>query len=110
MLAFFHGAAMCHAAGFPIELYAELVLGEVGENTKGAQRRYGEMIAKRSYDAESLNVDMMAYEHVKRLSEEVGIDAAFPRTVASHFDRAIAEGHGQQTLAGIFELMIEKGA
>jgi 3-hydroxyisobutyrate dehydrogenase-like beta-hydroxyacid dehydrogenase len=110
LLAFFHGAALCHAAGFSIELYAELMLGKTGENTKGAQERYGAMIAKRSYDTELLDVDMLAYEHVTRLSEELGIDTMFPETVAKHFERAIAEGHGQQTVAGIFELMVQRVA
>ena len=110
LLAFFHGAALCDAAGFPIELYAELMLGKTGENTRGAQRRYGEMIAKQSYDAELLDVDMLAYEHVTRLSKELGIDTMFPETVAKHFERAIAEGHGEQTVAGIFELMVRRDA
>ena len=108
MLAFIHGAAICHAAGFPIETYIDQAY--VSESTR---RHLGEMIAKRSYDdisVCSIEVDVAAYEQVTKLSAELGIDAAFPRTVASYLDRAITEGHGQQELAAIFELMIEKGA
>jgi len=108
MLAFFHGAAMCHAAGFPTLLYAEWMLGKVGENTKGALTRYAEMIVKRSYKPESLNVDVMAYEHVKKVSEELGVDTTFPKMVASHLHRV--EGHDRQSLAVIFEIMLENGA
>ncbi len=104
MLAFFHGAAICHAAGFPIETYIDQAY-----ITESTRRHLGGMIAKRSYDDVSvcsIEVDVAAYEQVTKLSEEFGIDAAFPRMVASYLDRAIAEGHGQQELAAIFELML----
>jgi hypothetical protein len=67
------------------------------------------MIVKRSYgdvSVASIEVDVALYEQVTKLSEELGIDAAFPRTVAGYLDRAIAKGHGQQELAAIFELML----
>jgi 3-hydroxyisobutyrate dehydrogenase-like beta-hydroxyacid dehydrogenase len=108
MVAFFHGAAICHAAGFPIETYVDQAY--VSESTR---RHLGEMIVKRSYgdvSVASIELDVAAYEQVTKLSEELGIDAAFPRTVASYLDRAVAKGHGQQELAAIFELMVPRNA
>ena len=108
MLAFFHGAAICHAAGFPIETYVDQAY--VSESTR---RHLGEMIAKRSYDDVSvcsIEVDVEAYGQVTKLSEELGIDAAFPRMVASYLDRAITEGRGKHELAAIFELMVPRNA
>jgi 3-hydroxyisobutyrate dehydrogenase-like beta-hydroxyacid dehydrogenase len=108
MLAFFHGAAICHAAGFPIETYIDQAY--VGESTR---RHLGEMIAKRSYDDISIapiEVDAALYEQVAKLSEELGVDAEFPKMVTSYLDRAIAKGHGQQELAAIFELMVPRNA
>ena len=108
MLAFFHGAAICHAAGFPIETYVDQAY--IGESTR---RHFGEMIAKRSYDDISIGVielDAALYEQVAKLSEELGIDAAFPKMVTSYLDRAIAEGHGEHELAAIFELMVPRDA
>ena len=112
MMAFFHGAAMCHAAGFPIDVYANLVLGEVGEITKAAQRRYGEMVAARSYDpAEvTMEIDAAAYDHVVSLSDELGVDGKFPETVADCFARAIAGGCAQQELPAVFETLLKKSA
>ena len=106
MLAFFHGAAICHAAGFPMETYVELIV------TSGTRTlaRFGEMLVKRSYEGGALDVDLNAYEHVTRLSEELDIDTAYPKMVANYLERGIAEGHVQQQLPVIFELMIEKGA
>ncbi len=108
LLAFFHGAAICHAAGFPIEVYTELALGGGGRT----QRRYGEMIAARTYDVTgiTLEADAAAYAHVATLSEELGVDSGFPKTVAHYFARAIAAGHGQEELPAVFETLLPKGA
>lgn len=109
MLAFFHGAAICHAAGFPIETYVDQAYN-VGESTR---RDFGEMIAKRSYDDISvapIKLDAALYEQVAKLSENLGVDAAFPKMVTSYLDRAMAEGHGQHELAAIFELMVPRDA
>ncbi len=108
MLAFFHGAAICHAAGFPIETYVEQVASH-GPETK---IRFGEMIAKRSYDNPvcALEVEAAAYDHVVRLSEELGIDVAYPKMVAGYFKRAIADGHGQHDLAATFEVLMNPSA
>ncbi len=108
MLAFFHGAAICHAAGFPIETYIDQTY--VSEATR---RHLGEMIAKRSYDDVSvcpIEIDVAAYEQVAKLSEELGVNTAFPKMVTSYLDRAVAEGRGQQELAAIFELMVPENA
>ena len=106
MLAFFHGAAICHAAGFPVETYVKQVASDGPEN----KLRFGEMIAKRSYDNPScaLEVEAAAYAHVVRLSEELGIDVAYPKMVASYFKRAIADGHGQHDLAATFEVLLKQ--
>jgi 3-hydroxyisobutyrate dehydrogenase-like beta-hydroxyacid dehydrogenase len=106
LLAFFHGAAMCHAAGFPIELYTEQALDGGG----ATQRRCSKMIEKRSYDpvVGALEVDAAAYSHVVKLSEELGVDAEFPKLVASFFERALTEGLGRQEIASLFELMVPR--
>ena len=67
------------------------------------------MIAKRSYDnpACALELEAAAYAHVVRLSEELVIDVAFPKMVASYFKRAIADGHGQHDLPATFETLLK---
>jgi 3-hydroxyisobutyrate dehydrogenase-like beta-hydroxyacid dehydrogenase len=106
MLAFFHGAAICHAAGFPVETYVK----QVASHGPETMLRFGEMIAKRSYDNPScaLEVEAAAYAHVVRLSEELGIDVAYPKMVSSYFERAIAAGHGQHDLAATFEILLKQ--
>jgi 3-hydroxyisobutyrate dehydrogenase-like beta-hydroxyacid dehydrogenase len=105
MLAFFHGAAICQAAGFPIETYVD----QVASPGPGTRIRFGEMIAKRSYDNPvcTLEVEAAAYDHVVRLSENLGIDVAYPKMVAGYFKRAIADGHGQHDLPATFEVLLK---
>jgi 3-hydroxyisobutyrate dehydrogenase-like beta-hydroxyacid dehydrogenase len=109
LLSFFHGAAICHAAGLPIELYVDEV---ASRPTEASKRRYGEMLAARSYDvtAVALDIDAAAYDHVVTLSEELGLDLALPRTAADCFKRAMADGHGQHELAAAFETLLKKNA
>jgi hypothetical protein len=51
-------------------------------------------------------VEAEAYSHVVRLSEELGIDTAYPKMVMSYFERAIADGYGQHDLPATFEVML----
>ncbi len=108
VLGFFHGAAICRAAGFPIEVFADLALGAVGENTRSVQRLYGEMIASGSYEVtgSAMEVDGGAIAQVITVSEALGIDATFPKMVASYVERAIADGHGQEELPAMFEMLV----
>jgi len=106
MLAFFHGAALCHAAGFPLDLYVDHIA------SSGARQkvRCAEMIATRNYDDPgcALEVEAAAYDHVVRLSEEFGIDSDFPSTVARYFDRAVVSGYGKQDLAAVFKEFVNQ--
>lgn len=108
MLAFFQGAAICHAAGLALEAYNE----EIASAGPAQKIHFGERIAERSYDNPgcALEVEAAAYAHVVVLSEALGLDATYPKLVASYFERAIAEGRGQQELASVFEVMIAKAA
>lgn len=109
MLALFHGAAICRSAGFPIEVFTDLALGEV---TRSTQRLYGEMIASGSYEVigASMEVDSGAMAQVIKVSETLGVDAALPKLVASYINRAIADGHGQEELPALFETLVNNGA
>lgn len=108
MLAFLHGAAICHAAGFPVDLY----VSEIASHGPAAKIRFGEMIAERRYDNPScaMEVDAAAYGHVVRLSEEFGIDDDLSRTVARYFDRGTANGYGHLETAALFEVMLKQSA
>ncbi len=108
MLAFFHGAAICHAAGFPLETYVEQVVA----GGAGYKPRFGELLVNRSYDAAgaAMNIDAAAYDHVVRLTDELGLDATFSTAVATLFERAMADGLGEQGFAAMFKVLIKESA
>ena len=107
-LAFLHGAAICHAAGFDIGVYAD----EIASRDPARPTRSREFIARRQYDDPgcALEVEAAAYDHVLRVSEELGIDTELARTVKDYFERAIEQGHGAQETAAIFEILLKNNA
>ncbi len=110
-LGYFHGAAICHAVGLPIEFYVDTVADTLPTRVPTA-RRFGEKIAKRSYEdpGATLEVHAAAFRHVVDLSEALGIDAALPKFMLGYFERGLASGYSQQELSALFELMINKRA
>ncbi|WP_341721076.1 NAD(P)-binding domain-containing protein [Micromonospora sp. FIMYZ51] len=44
-------------------------------------------------------------EHILRSSEQAGIDLELPRAVKSHYDRAIAAGHGSSDWTALYEVL-----
>jgi len=44
-------------------------------------------------------------DHIVRTSEASGVDAALPRAVKSHYDRAIAAGHGTENWTALYEVV-----
>lgn len=107
-LAFFHGAALCAKAGFPIETYVETVVGTFPMRTTAA-KTFGERMAARRYEKSEAQLELYAeaFAPVVAFSKELGIDTSVPAIVAKFFARAIAEGHGQHGLPALFELMME---
>lgn len=103
LLAFMHGAALCAAAGIPIETYSDRISGH-GPETK---IRFGRLMAKRCYSPPScaLKIDAAAYDHVVRLSKALGVDAELPETIARYFARGLEQGRGEEDTAVLFEVL-----
>ncbi|WP_277212655.1 NAD(P)-dependent oxidoreductase [Isoptericola croceus] len=43
--------------------------------------------------------------HILGASEELGVDTALPRAILSHYERALAAGHGRDNWTAIFEVI-----
>ena len=106
-LAFFHGAAICHKSGFPIELYVETAAAML-PSREGAMRLFGRHMAARDYSQHqaALALYSAAYDHVAEMSAELGVDTDFPKAVAGYYHRAIEAGHGGEALSALFELLV----
>ncbi len=105
-LGFLHGAAICHAAGLTLETYVEQVVGFGA----GSKPRLGEMLVKQSYEASgaTMEIEAAAYGHVVKLTDELGLDATFSTAVSELFERAMADGLGEQGIAAMFKVLIKK--
>ena len=59
------------------------------------------------YPGESASATMMGATagHILESSEAVGIDTALPEAVKSHYDRAIAAGHGRDSWTSLIEVI-----
>ncbi|GAB3849981.1 NAD(P)-binding domain-containing protein [Micromonospora andamanensis] len=44
-------------------------------------------------------------EHILRTSETVGVDVELPKAVRSHYERAVAAGHGDQDWTALYEVI-----
>ena len=107
-LAFLHGAAICQAAGFDIGVYA----AEISSRDAARQARTAPFIAHRKYDDPgcALEVEAAAYDHVLRVSEQLGVDTELAQTVARYFQRAKEAGLGAKETAAIFEVLLKDNA
>ena len=107
-MAFLHGAAICQAAGFDIGVFA----AEISSRDASRQARTAPFIRKREYDNPgcALEVEAAAYDHVLRVSEQVGVDTELAQTVARYFQRAKDAGLGAKETAAIFEVLLKDNA
>ncbi|NGM16104.1 NAD(P)-dependent oxidoreductase [Verrucosispora sioxanthis] len=48
-------------------------------------------------------------EHILRTSEALGVDVALPKAVRSHYERAVAAGHGDQDWTALYEVIRAQG-
>jgi 3-hydroxyisobutyrate dehydrogenase-like beta-hydroxyacid dehydrogenase len=104
MLAFFHGAAMCRAAGLPIELYASALLADLGDNLS----LFTPMLASRRYDENieaTMEVWAAGHDMIVSTSEALGVDSALPHLLKRYFEQAIAAGYGEQEFPALSEIL-----
>ena len=102
---YIHGAAMCHALGIPLETYVEEI---DSYPIMSMLRNAGDKIIKRDYpgDEATLEIEAAAYQHVVVTSEALGIDTALAKLIEGYFKRSMANGHGEEDLAAMFETML----
>lgn len=101
--------AMVGAAGVPIGDFVPDALGTLtgipvmlgsGEDLVG-------QLASGTHPGDLSTVLMMGAtaDHIVRTSEAAGVDAVLPRAIKSHYDRAIAAGHGTDNWTALYEVI-----
>ena len=99
-----HGAAMCQAAGAPLETYFELMIG--GIDWTIPDRVSSDMIMSGDYSTGEVTMDVHAYAFgkVEPLCDAIGIDAALPRVIQNAFETAIRGGYQSDEIAALIEV------
>lgn len=106
-LGFFHGAALCQKAGFPIETFVEVAIDMLPSRVE-AMRLFGGHMAARDYSKHQAALERYAhaYDRAVDLTRASGIDPDLAETVQRAFRRAMDAGRGEEALSVLFEQMI----
>ena len=97
-VALFHGAAMCRAAGSPLEVYIEAFTKYWDWSIPDSV--YLEMVRNRDYSVKEATLETFAaaYSHVLALSEELGVNTSLPKVVSECFESALNQGYGESEI------------
>jgi 3-hydroxyisobutyrate dehydrogenase-like beta-hydroxyacid dehydrogenase len=108
-----HATALVTAAGVPA---AEFLPGALSTLTDiPAMIGDGEELAHRleagEHPGDLSTASMMGAtaDHIVRTSEKTGIDLELPKAVRSHYDQAIAAGHGTKNWTALYEVIKARG-
>jgi 3-hydroxyisobutyrate dehydrogenase-like beta-hydroxyacid dehydrogenase len=104
-LGIFQGAAICEAAGIPLESYIENFTGYWDWSVEDAL--FLDMIKSRDYpqiDAR-MQIHAAAFAHVAPLSRKLGVDASLADVISNCFDRALERGLEDSELPALFEVL-----
>lgn len=107
--AYFHGGALCRAAGIPLELYVETLIERL-PSRQAAMQQFGRNMIERDYAKPDADIDTYAaaFAETVKLSEGLGVEADLPKLVQRYFERAIAAGHGKHGFPALIEVMGKK--
>ncbi|MEQ7006104.1 NAD(P)-binding domain-containing protein [Actinopolymorpha sp. B17G11] len=104
-----HATALVTAAGIPA---AEFLPGALTTLTDipamiGDGRELARRLEAGEHPGELSTAQMMGAtaDHILRTSENSGVDVALPKAVRSHYERAIAAGHGAKDWTALYEVI-----
>ncbi|WP_410601204.1 NAD(P)-dependent oxidoreductase [Amycolatopsis sp. lyj-90] len=105
---FMHASALVRSAGTSVEKfvpYAKDLFATMDFYLDAA----AEQIEKGDHPGDEADVTMMGAtaDHIVQASRDAGIDVLLPEAVKSHYDRAIAAGHGRSSWTSLFEVIKE---
>lgn len=107
---FLHASALIRSAGVPAEKFVPYAK----DNFKMMDfylDAAAEQIEKGDHPGDDANVTMMGAtaDHIVQASRDAGVDVLLPEAVKSHYDRAIAAGHGRSSWTSLYEVIKAEG-
>ncbi|MDA0218532.1 MAG: NAD(P)-binding domain-containing protein [Proteobacteria bacterium] len=106
MFSFLQAAALADAAGIAPEVYRRVAERQF-EELRRIVPWFADLMARGDYSnaAASVRVSAEAYAPAAGLCRELGVDDLLPATLQALFDRALAEGRGENEMAACFEML-----
>ncbi|RSN24379.1 6-phosphogluconate dehydrogenase [Amycolatopsis sp. WAC 04169] len=107
---FLHASALVRSAGVPAEKFVPYAK----DNFKMMDfylDAAAEQIEKGDHPGDDANVTMMGAtaDHIVQASRDAGVDVILPEAIKSHYDRAIAAGHGRSSWTSLYEIIKAEG-
>jgi 3-hydroxyisobutyrate dehydrogenase-like beta-hydroxyacid dehydrogenase len=104
--AYLQATALLKTAGVPAEKF-ESYARETFDSLSMYVPESASSIDARVYPGEGASVTMMGAtaDHIVGASKDAGVDLELPKAVKSHYDRAIAQGHGKSGWTSLYEVL-----
>lgn len=100
-----HGAAICDATGAPMDVYIEAMTEywEWAEEDAVLLQR----VKNRDYSLAEASLDIHAqgFDLIGPWCDRVGVDSKLPNLIAEFLNSGLAQGHGNNELAALFEVL-----
>ena len=99
-----HGAVLCEAEGVSLDQYAQML----------PEAEYAHAYVDKIHDQDFLNTTATlrtwasAFESISRQALDSDINGEVPRLMTSLFDRALADGYGEEDVCALFKSMRKK--
>lgn len=99
------GAAMCTAAGAPLDVFTEAITAYWDWSEDDAFLL--ERIAQRNYAVEEASLEIVAngFGTNPPLCDQLGVSSELPRVIAGLLDEAVRRGHAGDELPALFEVL-----
>lgn len=101
-----HGAVLCEAEGVSLDQYAQML----------PEAEYAHEYINKIHGQDFLNTTAtlrtwaVAFESISRQALDSGINNEVPRLMTSLFDRALADGYGEEDVCALFKSMRKKSS
>lgn len=108
LFAFLQGAAMCHAKGFSVQTFTDIVMARLNAFRSGIQD-LSRNITARDHGLKECRADVWAagFAETLTLCRETGVDDVLPGAIMGLFQRNNSAGRGGEELSSIFETLID---
>ena len=106
LIGYVQGAALAKASGYPVETYSRIVATRMPYFVDKIESLSREIIS-RDFKTNEATIDVWAaaFHHTLAQCDKAGVHAALPATLAQMMQDAIEDGHGDQAISALAEIL-----